>query len=100
MSEELHNLLTEYTESKDKEIERLNNIINCEFAIIFREKMVNTLSATEKIVLQEKEIKRLNNIIDELEKYLKTKLENEISQSYIKGINTALEYIKELKEKE
>ena len=47
-----------------------------------------------------KEIERLNNIIDELEKYLKTKLENEISQSYIKGINTALEYIKELKEKE
>lgn len=53
---------------KDKEIERLNKIINNNFADICKEQMIDKLSATEMIVLQEKEINRLNNIIKNLDK--------------------------------
>ncbi len=57
--------------NKDKKIQRLNNIVNSDFAQICKDKMIDKLSATEMIVVQEKEIKRLNNIIEELEKWLK-----------------------------
>ena len=54
---------------KDKETQRLNNIINGDFATICKEKMIDKLSATEMIVVQDKEIKRLNNIIDKAIEY-------------------------------
>lgn len=62
--------LTNAFTNKNKEIERLNNIINNDFSKICREKMIDKLSANEMILLQNKEIERLQNIINELEEWL------------------------------
>ena len=63
-------ILVEQLEKANKEIERLNSIINNDFSKICREKMIDKLSANEMILLQDKEIERLNKIrqqvIDEL----------------------------------
>ena len=89
-------LIEDLINNKDKEIERLNNIINNDFAKICKEKMIDKLSANEMILLQEKEIERLNNIINELEKYLNEQIQKswEIEEQCYEDIESKVQELK------